>query len=69
MITFRNGAETVGVFLIPTGPNKTDWAAPVYVDVTSWVLDHTDVRGKMEPLAIGRRCTGRGVTLVKGVPR
>ena len=66
MITLRNGTGTLGVSLITTGLDKTGGAAPVYTVVACEVLDHTDVRGKMEPLSFRRH---RGVTLVKGVPR
>ena len=66
MITLRNGTGTLGVSLITTGLDKTDGGPAVYVDVTAQVLDHTDVRGKMDALAFGRH---GGVTAVKGVPR
>ena len=66
MITLRNGARTLGISSIPTGLDKTGGAFPVYTVVASEVLDHTDVRGKMDALAIGRH---GGVTAVKGVPR
>ena len=52
--------------MFATGLDKSDGRPPVYTDVASEVLDHTDVRGKMYPLANGRH---GGVTLVKGVPR
>jgi hypothetical protein len=66
MIALRDSRRTLGVYRIPTGPNKTGGRHRVYIDVASGVLDHTDVRGKMDPLAIWRH---GGVTLVKGVPR
>jgi hypothetical protein len=66
MITLRDSRPTLGVSRIPTGPNKTGGVHRVYIDVASEVLDHTDVRGKIEPLAFRRH---GGVTLVKGVPR
>lgn len=65
-ITLRNDLETVSVLIFPTGLDKSDGGQVVYTVVASEVLDHTDVRGKMDALAIGRH---GGVTAVKGVPR
>jgi hypothetical protein len=65
-MTLRNGAGTLGVLCITTALDKSDGGLPVYTLVASEVLDHTCVRGKMDPLATGRH---GGVTLVKGVPR
>jgi hypothetical protein len=65
-ITFSNRPETLRILIIQTGLDKSDARLAVYTVVTSEVLDHTSVRGKMYPLGFGRH---GGVTLVKGVPR
>jgi hypothetical protein len=62
----RNDLGTVRVLMFATGVDKSDGGPLVYTVVASEVLDHTDVRGKMDALAIGRH---GGVTAVKGVPR
>ena len=66
MITARNDSGTLSVLIFPTALDKSDGGSAVYTVVASEVLDHTDVRGKMDALAIGRH---GGVTAVKGVPR
>jgi hypothetical protein len=65
-MTLRNGHATLSVSTFATGIDKTGADLPVYVLVTSGVLDRTCVRGKIGVLANGRH---GGVTAVKGVPR